>query len=258
LTRPAEAMSAVESELASAGRVVARALRLRIRLAPGVRLVDVVGSERLDAARADQVREAEQSVDRRLAASLGIASDRGLDEDGIQIVIPAFEAGDSHVILLDLVAPGPGPIVDVSLRFKDLVWMRNGVVQDGLSLPRGLGERGPLELGVVKSLLAHHLGATLEQAGELVSGGRVDDAVRVLEELHLLLLGLHDEMPGLANDADLALDLSLLEEYLGLLRAGAASDEQQRLRIADSMRYAGRLKVVPAPHASDINDGGTP
>ena len=45
----AQSAGLVDRELSAAARVIARAVRLRIRLAPGVRLVDVVGSERLDA-----------------------------------------------------------------------------------------------------------------------------------------------------------------------------------------------------------------
>jgi hypothetical protein len=39
----------------------------------------------------------------------------------MQIVIPSFFTGDSHVILLDVVVAGPGPVADVTLRYKDLV-----------------------------------------------------------------------------------------------------------------------------------------
>ena len=98
----------VDRELHAASRAVARALRLRIRLAPGVELIDVLGSARLGEPQAERVREAEQAIDSRLARTLGIEADRGEDEDGIQIVIPNFYAGDSHVILLDLVADQPG------------------------------------------------------------------------------------------------------------------------------------------------------
>ncbi len=62
----------VDRELHAASRAVARALRLRIRLAPGVKLVDVLGSRRLGEPQAQRVREAEQSIDQRLARNLGI------------------------------------------------------------------------------------------------------------------------------------------------------------------------------------------
>ena len=107
-------------------------LRLRIRLAPGVQLVDVLGSARLDDIRAERVREAEVAIDRRLARNLGIAADRGEDEEGIQIVIPNFYAGDDHVILLDLVAEGPGPLAEVTLRYKDVINQQNAVARASL------------------------------------------------------------------------------------------------------------------------------
>ena len=100
-----------------------------IRLAPGVQLVDVIGSQRLDEGRAQEVRDAEQSIDQRLSRNLGIETDRGLDEEGIQMVIPSFYADDAHVVLLDVVAPGPGPVADVTVRYKDLVHMKNGVAR---------------------------------------------------------------------------------------------------------------------------------
>ena len=148
-----EVEKVIESELTAASQVVARALRLRIRLAPGVKLVGVIGSDRLGSQAADRVRAAERSVDQRLARNLGIESDRGEDEDGIQIVIPAFYAGDAHVVLLDVVAPGPGPLGDVTLRYKDLVHSRNGVASARAELSRREREPGSLQNNVVKNLL---------------------------------------------------------------------------------------------------------
>ena len=88
---PAEAGPLVDKELHAASRTVARAVRLRIQLAPGVQLIDVIGSRKLDELDAERVREAEQSIDQRLSRNWGIQADRDEDEDGIQIVIPAVQ-----------------------------------------------------------------------------------------------------------------------------------------------------------------------
>jgi hypothetical protein len=172
----ADARGLVDRELAAAGRTVARVIRLNIRLAPGVQLVDVVGSTRLDEQRAQLVRDAETSIDRRMAVNFGIIADRGLDEDGLQVVIPAFYAEDAHAVLLDVVVPGPGPVVEVSARYKDLVNLRNGSARAQLSLGRDASAAGPLETAVLKGLLAHRLGKTLESAGAELSGGRINGA----------------------------------------------------------------------------------
>jgi Ca-activated chloride channel family protein len=242
-----EASRLVERELAAASRVVARAVRLRIRLAPGVRLVDVVGSRALCAAQAQRVREAEDSIDLRLARNLGIASDRGRDEDGVQIVIPSFHAGDSHAILLDVVAPGPGDVADVTIRYKDLVLRRNGVAQARLSLPRGARGAGPLERNVLKNFLAFRLSQTLARAGQAWNAGDGARATALLEEARGLRLGLGALIADLAGDAEIASDARMLGEYVRLLALDAAQRSSQRVLIADSLRYAGRLKILQPP-----------
>ncbi len=247
LTAPAEAAGVVDRELSAVARVVARAVRLRIRLAPGVRLVDVVGSRRHDQAGAERVRRAEKSIDRRLAQNLGIAADRGDDEAGIQIVLPSFYAGDSHALLLDVVAPGPGPIVDVTVRYKDLVEMGNGVTRARLELRRGEAEPGPLERNVLKSYLALRLRDALEDAGRRVAAGDPRSAAARLGELRRLLAGLALEVPGFAQDRDVERDVAMLDEYLALLGSGAAEQGAHRVHLAESMRYAGRLKILPPP-----------
>jgi hypothetical protein len=241
LYSPAEAEAMVDRELSAVGNVIVRAVRLRLRLAPGVQLVDVVGSHRLDEARAQEVRDAETSIDRRLSRNLGITADRGLDEEGIQIVIPTFYAGDSHVVLLDLVAPGPGAIVDATVRYKDLVYLRNGLIRDNLSLGRYQEEPGPLQLNVLKNLLAHRLGDCLDRAGSDVENGYLGVAKTRLAEFRDLLRQLPLEIPGLESDPDLANDIAMLDEYLALLDSGV---EQQRDRLAESMRYASRAKLL--------------
>ncbi len=247
LSAAAESNAVVDRELSAVARVIARAVRLRIRLAPGVRLVDVIGSERLDARSAQQTREAERSLDRRIARNLGIEADRGDDEAGIQIVLPSFYAADSHVVLLDVVAPGPGAVADVRVRYKDLVHLRNGVVSDRLSLDRGAAAPGPLERNVLKNLLASRAHDVLEQAGSSLAAGDTAEALKQLQELHDLLLGLGSELPDLEQDRDLQRDVAMLAEYVRLLDPETESRSEQLAHLADSLRYAGRLKVLPRP-----------
>jgi len=242
-----EAGRLVEQELSSASSVVARAVRLRVRLAPGVRLVDVVGSRPLRARQAQRVREAERSIDRRLARNLGVEADRGDDEDGIQIVIPGFRAGDSHAILLDVVAAQAGPIADVTVRYKDVVFGRNGVTRTSLTLGEQLSAPGPLELGVLKHLLALRLSQTLALAGDALAAGRVAQVAPLLQNARMLRAGLGSLIPGLAGDPELARDEAMLAEYARLLTRSWAAARSQQAQLADSLRYAGRLKVLPRP-----------
>ena len=245
VTTPDEAREAVDRELSALSRAVARALRLRIRLAPGVKLIRILDASRLDDEGADRVREAEQSIDLRMARDLGIEVDRGKDEDGIQIVIPSFYAGGSHTILLDVVAPEAGPIADVTLRYKDLIYQRNGVVHAHLNLGAESRPAGPLERNVLKNVLTVRMSSALTSAGRALSEGHIDDAKNALGEQRERLLAFRASDPASQSDAELAADLVLLDEYLSLLSGGAVSARGTRHYLANSLQLAGHFKTLP-------------
>ncbi|HEX9646003.1 MAG TPA: hypothetical protein VGB88_00800 [Alphaproteobacteria bacterium] len=236
----------VDRELHAASRSVARALRLRVRLAPGVELIDILGSRPLGEPQAQRVREAEQAIDRRLARNLGIEADRGRDEEGIQIVIPNFYAGDTHVILLDVLADRPGPIADVTLRYKDVVYLRNGVAGASLAIDDGEAAPGPLQANVAKNLVAWEFARDMREVGRMLAAGEVQAAVARIADLRGLIAGLRLEVPGWSGDPDLAADESLLDAYLAVLQSPAAGDAVQRDYLADSLHYAAFRKLQAA------------
>lgn len=252
LDSPSEARSLVDRELTAVSHVVARAVRLRIKLSPGVRLVQVLGSERLDAVQADRVREAEQSIDQRLSRSLGIEADRGEDEEGIQIVVPTWYSGDAHVVLLDVVVPGPGPVAEVTVRYKDLVFLRNGVARAGLKLGHDPGPPGPLEHNVVRNVLALDLSSVLARAASLVAKGQEGEAAASLREFAGLVRGLQAEQPALYADPEVDADLAMVGEYTALLDGGPvapATTPAARAYVRDSLENAAFNKINPPVQA---------
>jgi hypothetical protein len=252
-----DAMALVVNELTASSRVVARAVRLRIRLSPGVRLVEILGSHRLDEIASERVRQSEQSIDQRLLRDYGIEADRGDDEEGIQIIIPAFYAGDSQVILLDCVVPGPGPVADVTVRYKDLVHLGNGVARDNLTLSRRPNNPSPLERNVLKNQLAQEFSETLRVAGELVEQGRGQEAVALITRFVSLLRGLQSELPEFERDPEVDNDITIATNYLAVIDswmveeaellgapAAAAPSAARRARrrqreVSDSLNYSG-------------------
>jgi Ca-activated chloride channel family protein len=246
LDRARAADGLVDRELHASSRAVARALRVRIRLAPGVKLVDVLGSRRLDEDLAQRVREAEVAIDQRLARNLGIQADRGEDEEGIQIVIPNFYAGDSHTILLDVVAENPGPLADVTLRYKDVVYLRNGVARANLTIEDGPRTAGPLELNVLKNLVAWEFAQRTRQVAGYLGEGDPQQAALPLTMLRDLIRGLRHEVAGWQTDPDLMADEAMLDEYLAVLATPAVNDTVQRRFLADSLRYAAFRKLQTA------------
>jgi TonB family protein len=221
LALASEAPGIVDRELSSASRTVARAVRLRIQLAEGVHLVDVLGSEPLSARESERVRAEERAIDLRLARNLGIEADRGKDEDGIQIVIPAFYAGDAHAILLDVVADGPGPIASVTARYKDLVHLDNTVARASLGLPRSDAAPGPLETSVENDYRELRVSDALRAASEAIARGETGTASHRLQN---------------AMTFAIERDRALLEAYLNLFPRLPAS------YLSDSLLYASALK----------------
>ena len=242
-----DAVKLVDRELHAASRAVARAVRVRIRLAPGVELIDVLGSRSLSEQAAQRVRTAERSIDQRMARNIGIRADRGEDEEGIQIVIPSFFAGDSHAVLLDVVVPGPGAVADLSVRYKDLVYRRNGVTRARLTIEDGHRGPGPLQRNVLKNQLAYELASSAATAGQQLAARDHRGAIRTLSAARALIAGMRLEIPGWENDNELRGDEALLAQYLTVLGPGFAGAGQHQLHLADSLRYLAFRRLIP-PH----------
>lgn len=243
LQRSSDAPGLVDKELFAVSRVVARALRLNIRLHEGVKLVEVIGSERLDAPQAQQVRQVEQFVDERLRRNLGIQRDRGADDDGIQVLIPAFHAEDSHVVLLDVVAEKPGLLAEVTLKYKDLVYARNGQAKMALALGSEPRPPGPLELNVLKNLLAHRLADTLRNTGAALAAQDQNRAQAILAAYEQLLRDVRASVADWRNDTELAQDLELLAAYQRVF----SQPETAQALLDEHLRYAAFSKLLPLP-----------
>jgi TonB family protein len=243
--REGEAASIVDRELSAGSRTVARALRLRIQLAEGVQLVDVLGSAPLSERETERTRSEEKAIDARLSKNLGIEADRGKDEDGIQIVIPAFYAGDMHSILLDVVASGPGPIAEVTARYKDLIQLQNTVARASLALTRSEAAAGPLETSVLKDYLDYRVSETLSDASAALRRRSAERARVDLEETRSLLSGLTVLVPTLSEDRDVSRDMALLDRYEELVAERTSPNAIHDLY--DSLLYASSLKRLWHP-----------
>ena len=107
------------------GRVVARLIRVDIRLAANAVAYQVLGSRVLTDLETQRVRRQEQAVDQNLARVAGVQRDRDQDGEGMTMLIAAFLGSDEHVIDMQVQVSGPGPVADVVVDYKDLVRMAN-------------------------------------------------------------------------------------------------------------------------------------
>lgn len=209
----------VDAELDSISRVIARLLRINIRLAPGVEAIRILGSRKLDEQEVRQVKAREEATDRNLSKTMGVKADRGDDDDGIQTVIPYFYGGDAHVILVELWVTRPGPVAEVTLKYKDMVELDNATARAAVQLDRVPRPRGPIEKRVAANVRGFRLAEGLASAARLGSQGSVLDALEGLE--------------GLAVGDDAA----VLVEFERLVRQrGADSTVADALRMARDRR----------------------
>ena len=239
-----DAQRLINEELLVSSRAVARALRLQIKLAEGVQLIDVLDSYSLNELQAQKVRDAEQSLDQRMSKNLGITADRGKDDDGIQIVIPSYFAGDTHVILLDVLVNNPGPVAEVSAKYKDLIYLRNATSQKNLHLNSGQNDLGPLELNVMKNVLAHHLSQTVNQASQAIRMGDHQMAVVKLKTILELYQAMRHHIPAWKADAEMIQDESIIQQYLQLLNSQSSINPKQYQLIADAMSFISWRKLI--------------
>ncbi|MEZ4463008.1 MAG: hypothetical protein R3F43_00460 [bacterium] len=173
--------AAIDDELARISQVIARLLRVNIRLAPNVQAVRVLGSRVLEADEVKAVKAREEATDRQLSATLGVKADRGDDDDGVQTVIPFFYGGDTHVILVELWVEKPGPVAEVSLRYKDMVALDNATAHAGARLG-GVPRPGTAaDVAVRRNVRGFLLAEALDEAGRLIARGEVARAQARLE-----------------------------------------------------------------------------
>lgn len=162
--------AALDAELASLSKVIARLLRINIKLAPGVEAIRVLGSRVLKQAEVKRVKAREEATDRNLSRTMGVKADRGDDDDGVQTVIPYFHGGDAHVILVELWVDKPGAVAEVTLKYKDMVKLSNATARAGASLgglPRPLtAANRAVQRNVQGFMLAENLAATAAQLHE--------------------------------------------------------------------------------------------
>ena len=224
---------AIEEELDSISRVVARLVRLNVRLAPGVKAIRVLGSHVLDQRTVREVKEREEATDLALSQREGIAADRGDDDDGIQTVIPYFYGGDSHVVMIELWVEKPGPVADVSLKFKDMVTLGNSTARTAVSLrnvPRQLTGEEHL---VHTNLQGFGIADSLQRAASLLAGGDGDSALQVLSAAR-------SGSPAVAAQAD----RELLDRFQQLLGGGAwRSDARARQALARGLAMASIRRI---------------
>jgi Ca-activated chloride channel homolog len=189
---------------------VATALEVRVRLRPGVQLLQAYGSRRLNASEEIRVRVQEIAADVQ-AEKKGIKRDRQDDQKGgMRFFLPGFARNDAHAILLKLSLPegvGDKEVALVELKYKDRVKKTN--VQEELVVKTSYAgsdaeSAGTINGSVARSVQGFAAGETLAEASRLIANGSRESAVAVLSEREGILRQMAETMgePLFLKDAD--------------------------------------------------------
>ena len=225
-----EVSGTIAAELDALSRVVGRLLRVNIGLGPDVKAVRVLGSHVLTQARVAEVKAREEATDRALAAREGIESDRGEDDDGIQVLIPYFYGGDSHVVMVELWVEGSGPVAEVTLKYKDMLTLGNSTARTAVSLRNVPRPHTGNEHLVVRTLGGYGIAEALDEAAQQLALGDGDAALRTLT----------------ATDAarPVPADRQLLHRFRELLQSGAwRHDVRGRDVLVRALRIASERRI---------------
>ena len=223
---------AVRTELETLSRVVARLVRVNVRLAPGVEAVRILGSRVLDEAEVTQVKAREVAADQHISRTLGVTADRGDDDDGLQTVIPYFYGGDSHVILIELWVDRPGAIADVTLRYKDMVNLGNATSRASVAVRNLPREETREQLAVRRNTRGFQVGEALEHASLRLRRGDLSGARSWLVQARM------------AATRATASDREVVESFVQALDQGDLSwDTGRRALISQSLFVAARRKI---------------
>ncbi len=239
LLSPEHAVKLMEEELWSSSRAVARAARLSIRLGASVKLVDILGSHILQQPQVKQLKDVEKGMDQRLAKNFGIKADRGDDEQGIQIVIPSIFSGDSISVVLDLLVEGPGDIADVTLRYKDLSFLRNGLQKAHYKLNRGESLLGKEQRQVIKNILGYQFSKTMLNAANNLKDNCLSCAMAELDNFKASLQFLYNSNTLWKSDSELKSVDALISDYSRILTGLSINEKADLLTgLVDSLRLA--------------------
>lgn len=188
LRDPAQIAPALSTELDKRLAPVATALEVRVRLKPGVDLMSVYGSRKLDEREAAVIRNIEVAQDKQGAKS-GIEQNRQDDQQGgMRFFIPAFARDESHGILLKLRLPAGVNEKDVGLvevKYKDRVTKKNVSDEVPLKIKYATSDADSaktIDVSVQRTVQGFAAGQTLLEAARLVSQGRSKEAATLLVE----------------------------------------------------------------------------
>lgn len=245
LPSPKAISGALSTEVDKRLDPVATAVEVRVRLKPGIDLLDAYGSRKLGADEAANVRTIEVAQDKQAEKKDHIKANRKDDVDGgMRFFIPAYARNEGHAILLKLKLPegvGDKEIALVELKYKDRVSKKN--VAEEIPIKASYADSDAasaktIDPSVARTVQGFQAGETLMAAADAIHAGDHAKAVRLLAERVAILQAAAVELDEPLFTTD-SIRLSRLTEHAGE-RQGPMADP---LVLAMAMETAGSVHM---------------
>jgi Ca-activated chloride channel family protein len=220
----------IRAELDVRAHPVARGVELRVRLRPGVELLEAYGSRRLNEMESQRVRQTEVAIDHQAAQRDGITQDREKDhEGGMRFFIPGFARDDKHTILLRLRVPAGTAgsalaLADVELRYKDRIRRANESDETPVAVayaPNNNAALASADREIRRTVMTFRTGQALLDVSARLSRRDHNGALAVLYERAQLLR----QAASTLNDAALRADAERIDAFRGTLAARTMSNQ---------------------------------
>jgi Ca-activated chloride channel family protein len=189
LRDPQQISAALSTELDKRLDPVATAVEVRVRLKPGVELLDAYGSRRLNESESARVRAIEVASDQQSEKRDHIKANRQSDVDGgMRFFIPAYARDETHAILLKLRLPegvGQKDIALCEVKYKDRVTKKN-VAEEipvrAVYADSDAESAKTIDASVARSVQGFAAGETLMKAADAITRGDRQRAIALLAE----------------------------------------------------------------------------
>jgi len=242
-------------------KLIARSLSLQINLAAGVQLFSIIGSHPLnDAPRNNSQRHSlqnqqnqqnQQNTKKQTNASRKVArTELAAQKTGdsspkseIKIIIPKYFAGDSHVVLLDVLVESPGQIAEVSLYYKDLLFHRTALNQANLTLSHELIIPEKLQDNVSKNLLALEISQTLKLSSKLLQNENRQMALNNIVSLNNRLAKFRNATLKWRKDKELMKDEVMLSNFVTAFKTLNLDNKQHQQYLQHTLKLAAWRKL---------------
>ncbi len=187
LRDPEQIPPAVATEIEKRLDPVATAVEVRVRLKPGVDVLEAYGSRKLTRDEAANVRSTEVAIDKYAEKHDHIGADRQDDRDGgMRFFIPAFARDDRHAILLKLHLPAgvtEKEVAVVEIKYKDRVSRANVVDEVPVKIGYAASDADSartVDASVERTVQGFEAGEALMDASRAVASGDMSKADRIL------------------------------------------------------------------------------